>query len=166
MAIQKCPECKKIVSSKARACPNCGAPVTKKRTGCVLTIFILIGIIVAFGVLSNKLSYLGTTTTTPYTPKEEALNLVKLDYSWSTSAGGSLMKADFTISNNSAYDIQDIEIECTHYAKSGTEIDSNTVTIYNIVDKRSSKSFNDFDMGFINSQAYETSCDITDISIE
>ena len=31
MALIKCPECGKEISDKANACPNCGAPVEKKK---------------------------------------------------------------------------------------------------------------------------------------
>lgn len=58
MAIRECSECGKDVSSKAAACPNCGAPVDKRKdrgqregcflqtlnAGCVLILFVLLAI--------------------------------------------------------------------------------------------------------------------------
>jgi hypothetical protein len=75
------------------------------------------------------------------------------------------MKAKFTVRNNSNYNIKDFEIRCDHFANSGTEIDHNTRTIYEVVKAHSVRKFPDFDMGFIHSQAVRSSCGITDLSI-
>jgi hypothetical protein len=47
MALKKCPDCKKEFSSKAKACPHCGAP-NKNHEGCfvVLIVTIIIGVFV------------------------------------------------------------------------------------------------------------------------
>ncbi|KAF0844354.1 hypothetical protein FNL37_1798 [Methylovorus glucosotrophus] len=47
MALIKCKECKSQISSKAKVCPNCGAPVKKEATllGC-LTVFLLVGFVI------------------------------------------------------------------------------------------------------------------------
>lgn len=74
-----------------------------------------------------------------------------------------MMLADFVIHNNSEYTIKDIEIQCQHYAKSGTNIDSNTRTIFDIVKPHSKKGFPQFSMGFIHSQTASSSCKITDL---
>ena len=75
------------------------------------------------------------------------------------------MEANFTIHNKGKRDVKDIEITCTHFAKSGTRIDSNTRTIYEIIKANSKKSFNNFSMGFIHSQAHKSSCGITDLVV-
>lgn len=49
------------------------------------------------------------------------------------------MDVDFIITNNSDYDIKDIDIRCDHFAKSGTRIDSNKRTIYDIFSVNSKK---------------------------
>ena len=62
MALIKCTECGKEISSKANTCPHCGAPLVKeKKKGSCLTkilgIFILfIGLIFMIGALSNMVS--------------------------------------------------------------------------------------------------------------
>jgi hypothetical protein len=109
-----------------------------------------------------------STTTSPTTspslsPKEEALADVKLKYNWEKTGFDNVMEANFTIANQSKYDIKDIEIKCTHFAKSGTVIDSNSRTIYDIVQARSEKTFDKFNMGFIHSQANSSACEITDL---
>lgn len=40
MALLKCTECGKEVSSKASTCPNCGAPVKASKVGCIGKFFI------------------------------------------------------------------------------------------------------------------------------
>jgi len=75
------------------------------------------------------------------------------------------MEADFTIQNPTQYMIKDMEITCTHFAKSGTEIDSNTRTIYDTVPAKGKKVIKNFTMGFIHIQASSSSCKIADLEI-
>ncbi len=53
MALKKCKECGKEVSTKAESCPNCGAVLKRKTSGCAgcLAVFI-IGFIV-LGVIGS-----------------------------------------------------------------------------------------------------------------
>jgi len=54
MALKKCRECGKKVSTKAKNCPNCGAPVkTSNSVGC-LTIIVAITALVLIGSLFDK----------------------------------------------------------------------------------------------------------------
>ena len=76
-----------------------------------------------------------------------------------------MMIVDFTINNPTIYRVKDLEIECTHFAPSGTKIDSNTRTIYEIVEPKGKKVVKDMNMGFIHSQAATTSCHITDLNV-
>ncbi|MDQ3816511.1 MAG: zinc ribbon domain-containing protein, partial [Acidobacteriota bacterium] len=70
-------------------------------------------------------------TSTPIeSPREAALRQVKIGFKWSKGGFGSVMIADFVIENSSNYIIKDLEVTCTHFANSGTQIDSNTRTIY------------------------------------
>ena len=71
----------------------------------------------------------------------------------------------FTIKNDSDQDIKDIEIVCDDFAKSGTKIDDNKRTIYEIVKAHTTRKFPRFDMGFVHSQTASTSCRISDLSI-
>ena len=108
-----------------------------------------------------------TSTSTPSeSPKAAALRQAKIDFNWSKGGFGSIMEADFTIQNPSNYTIKDIEVTCTHFANSGTEIDSNTRTIYESVPAKGKKVIKNFNMGFIHSQAKKTSCEIEDLVVE
>lgn len=67
MALIKCPECGKEVSSAAESCPNCGHPISgekktetvivkeKKKGGCLKTILTVFLIIIVIGALGNAL---------------------------------------------------------------------------------------------------------------
>ena len=90
---------------------------------------------------------------------------IQLDFKWGKGGFGSIMKADFTINNPTNYRVKDLELECTHSAPSGTVIDSNTRTIYEVVDPKSKKVIKNFNMGFIHSQASSSSCRITDLTV-
>jgi len=90
---------------------------------------------------------------------------LELDFSWRKEGFGSIMEADFTIVNNSEEDIKDIEIQCNHYAKSGTKIDSNSRTIYEVIKANSKRSFKNFNMGFMHDQANSSYCHINDFSL-
>jgi len=46
---------------------------------------------------------------------------------------------------------------------SGTVIDSNTRTIYETVEPKSTKIVKEMNMGFINSQASKSGCEISDL---
>lgn len=91
---------------------------------------------------------------------EEAKQQVSLDYKWSKDGFGTIMMVDLVFINPSPYPAKDITVTCTHYAPSGTEIDSNTRTIYEVVPAKGVKKVNDFNMGFIHSQASSTRCKI------
>jgi hypothetical protein len=93
--------------------------------------------------------------------KDAVLSAVKLNYTWSTDEV--IMTANFKIDNPTAHSFKDFEITCNHYAPSGTKIDSNVRTIYEVVPAHSKKSVRNFNMGFINSQAHQSACQITNL---
>jgi len=64
MALQKCKECGREVSDKAKTCPSCGAPV-KKKSGCSNFFLILVILMIIIAALSPK--------KTPVTPASSPL---------------------------------------------------------------------------------------------
>jgi len=164
MALTKCKECGKEISKKAEKCPHCGAPQKKKTSlfTWLVTILIVLWVIGYFVPETTTTSSRSVSSPGP-SPKEQAVASMGLDFKWSATAGGNIMEANFTIHNKGKRNVKDIEITCTHFAKSGTRIDSNTRTIYEIIKANSKKRFNNFNMGFIHSQAYRSSCVITDL---
>ena len=166
MALRPCKECKQQISTDAKVCPHCGKKVgMSTASGCLVAFLALI----ILGSVSSALHQTGGTggVSTPAVenPKQIALSKVDLAFKWSKAGFDNLMEADFTVKNDSNYNIKDLEIRCRHFAKSGTEIDSNTRTIYDVVKAHSTKKFPKFSMGFIHSQAAQSSCGVTDLSI-
>lgn len=99
----------------------------------------------------------------PVVSRDEARGLVSFDYKWRKDGFGTVMIVDWIFTNRSPYDAKDITVTCTHYAPSGTEIDSNTRTIYETVPAKGKKMVKGFNMGFIHSQAASTVCKIDDL---
>lgn len=165
MALMKCKECGEEISKKAEKCPKCGAP-QKKKTSLFTWLVTIIVVLWAVGYFSgNPGTGTSSTANRAPSPKEVAMKNVELDFSWAKEGFGNVMEANFTITNNSEHQIKDIEITCTHYAKSGTRIDSNERTIYDVVPAKSKKTIKNFNMGFIHSQAEKTGCVITDLKV-
>jgi len=93
---------------------------------------------------------------------EQFLEIVK--FSWNKQGFGVVMEANFTIKNTASIDLKDFKIRCEHSAASGTLIDSNNHTIYDVVKANSTKNFRAVNMGFINSQAARSSCTVVSAS--
>ncbi len=60
---------------------------------------------------------------------------------------------------------KDVTITCTHYAPSGTKIDSNTRTIYEIIPAGRALRVTNFDMGWIHSQASKSAASVDDFEV-
>jgi hypothetical protein len=82
------------------------------------------------------------------------------NFTWSKGGFGSVMEANFVIRNPLEFGVKDIEITCVHAAPSGTEIDRNSRTIYEVFPAKSTKRIDDVNMGFIHSQARRSRCRI------
>ncbi len=93
--------------------------------------------------------------------RQEVLASISLkNFSWRSEF--SVMTASFTFVNPSDYDVKDLKVRCTHSAPSGTKIDENTRTVFEVVSARSSKAIREFNMGFVHSQATRSGCQIID----
>lgn len=78
---------------------------------------------------------------------------------------GNIAEGTFTIWNRSTFDVKDIKIRCVHHANSGTVIDESTGTLYELVKAHSKRTFRNFNMGFMNSQAATSSCKIIELTL-
>lgn len=163
MALIKCNECGAEISKSAKSCPHCGVPAKKKTSivTWVVTIFLtfmFISLMVSPKTESSKI-------VNNKSPKEQAIENIDFDFSWTTEGFGNIMEANFTIQNKGIYDVKDIEVECIHTAKSGTKIDANSRVIYEIFKHKSTKKIRKFNMGFIHSQTNKTYCHIKDLVV-
>ena len=159
----KCKSCGVRFSKSVRVCPECG---TKRKVNIVYWVG---GIWIIFSNIRSENgsidSLVKTKRSFEVSSKEVVKEKLKLDSSWRRDGFDLIMMADFTIENSSEYDIKDIKIKCVHYSNSGTEIDSNSDTIYEIVKSLSTRFFYDFNMGFIHSQVGSSSCSIKNFTV-
>lgn len=163
MALVKCAGCGAGISKRAQVCPQCGEPAKKKTSRGTWLALLLIIVVGGYMMEQGGTATVGSQRQT--TPREQALQMVKLDYQWSKAGFGSVMDADFTVTNPSPYAIKDITIECVHFAKSGTRIDSNKRTIYDVVPAGQARTFEQFSMGFIHSQADSSACKVVSLKV-
>lgn len=163
MAAKPCKRCKLLLDTGTEVCPNCG----KKRPTGGLTIPIKITLAVV-GVLSiphfMRLHREGRISGNP-SPEFLALQKTQVQMQWEKSGFGNVMLANLTVVNDSDFAVKDLTIRCTHYAASGTQIDSNTRTIFDIVPPRSRKVFPRFNMGFIHNQVETSAVKLVDLQI-
>lgn len=165
-----CKVCAKEISRSARVCPSCG--MRQSRLSKIHWIGIAIVGIMTIGIINSpdrKIVKVNNNSVAKEQAEpstyEIAMRKVNLDFNWHKTGFDSIMEVDFTITNDSNFEIKDIEIECKHYAKSGTVIDRNKRTIFDIVPARSKKEFINFNMGFIMGQVEKTECSIIEIKI-
>lgn len=153
-----CSSCKAMVHADAQRCSACGVPRRHRHLGRWIG-GVLLGLVV--------LSLLQSALTVPNTPAapSEVSELVTLDYEWRTTAGGAIMEADFVVDNRAGHPVKDVRIECTHYSPSGTRIDSNSETLYEVFPAHGKVSKRRVNMGFIHSQADRTQCVIAKYSL-
>ncbi|MGA3114470.1 MAG: hypothetical protein ABSF90_08570 [Syntrophobacteraceae bacterium] len=101
----------------------------------------------------------------PEASKEEILSSIKLDYTWAKSWLSRNVKADFTVQNQSPFDIKDIEITCAFLADSGTQFGSGTTKISDAVLHRATRKFDARIIGDLPYQATCVSCKVVDFSL-
>lgn len=160
-----CKHCGKAVPKSTIKCPNCGKIVKKISiihwVGIVVGGLIVLGIVNSAGRPANNKIHAAS----PQEIKNNTKDSLKLEYAWGKEGFGAIMEADLKIINNSQLDVKDIEIQCDHYAKSDTKIDSNNRTIYEIFKANSVRTLPNYNMGFIHSQTYTSSCYIKEFSL-
>ena len=104
----------------------------------------------------RDLTSLATPPLKPDGNQAARANFKIADFKW--SARFSIMTATFTFQNDNEIAVKDVEVRCDHTAPSGTPIDSNSRTIYEIFKPKSRRTIKEFNMGFIHSQAATSSC--------
>jgi len=193
--MKRCHSCKTNYADSEAFCARCGTalgPLTFwQKYG--LTLSLIGGLLVVGGILwaaalsipreprqTTSQSILLTASPTPIptsppyihysTPEEDPKTVAMRDVSlvldsWTKGGFDSIMIANFTVKNSTKYSVKDITVTCTHYAASGTEIDSNTRTIYEMVKAKAQKRIREFNMGFIHSQTQRTRCQIDDLAV-
>ena len=108
----------------------------------------------------------GVTSNNAVIKVEDPKTLIKIQaFSWQRTGLDVVMLANFSIKNELPVDIKDFTITCTHSGKSGTIIDSNSKTIFDIIKSGETKQFLNVNMGFIDNQASSSRAEITDFAV-
>ena len=77
---------------------------------------------------------------------------------WERGGFDLVMIADFKIKNNTDSAVKDIEITCKGFTESGTKIDSNTRTIYKIIQPGETLEIIDYNMGYLHTDVKSSGC--------
>ena len=161
MAIKPCKECGNQVSDKAQSCPSCGAKQPKKMGIFAWIAIIFVGMLV-IGAIADGGD--GSSVSEP-SPKELALQNLGFDFEWGKAGFDSVMEINMTIKNNGTKDVKDLTVECVHSSNSGTVVDRNKREVYEVIKAGETKKINNFNMGFIHSQATSSSCSVVDLVV-
>lgn len=161
MAIKQCKECGNQVSDKAQSCPSCGAKQPKKMGIFAWIAIIFVGMLV-IGAIADGGD--GSSVSEP-SPKELALQNLGFDFEWGKAGFDSVMEINMTIKNNGTKDVKDLTVECVHSSNSGTVVDRNKREVYEVIKAGETKKINNFNMGFIHSQATSSSCSVVDLVV-
>lgn len=105
-----------------------------------------------------------STIERPVSKSETLHNLRIGGFRWEKDGFGSIMKATFVIYNDNRFPVKDVTVTCTHTANSGSKIDRNTRTLYELVEARGYFSVVDMNMGFIHSAVTSSTCQVTGFS--
>ena len=163
------------LDSGAEFCGQCG---TRLQMGHISKEWLvgLSALAVAIGILLSSRSNQDNAATTqigqptPEKPAKPSRELARVrvkivKFSWKKEAFDTVMQANFTIRNDNDLAVKDLKITCEHAAPSGTLIDRNTRTLYEVIRPHATRSFRNFDMGFIHSQAAHSGCEVTDLVV-
>ncbi|RYD62375.1 MAG: zinc ribbon domain-containing protein [Verrucomicrobiaceae bacterium] len=140
------------------------------KSGCGKVAIILISIVAVLTLLVGGCFIFGVSKVAEGVSKEmdkqetarkaSVDSLEIIDFKWNKEGFGNVMEADFKIRNKGTVDLKDIEILCEHAAPSGTKIDSNRRTIFEVVKAGETREFKNFSMGFIHSQVEKSTASI------
>jgi hypothetical protein len=94
--------------------------------------------------------------------KETIRQQLKLEhFAWS-AALGRIADVKFVLNNKSGYDVKDVEIECSFYGNSGTLLDNQTKTVFDIFKSKRRKKVPRLNMGIVDAQSRTCNCYVKD----
>ena len=74
------------------------------------------------------------------------------------------MQANFTLASALPFAVTDVEVVCTHFARSGVEVASSRRTIETVLPAHGRLEVREFDMGTIHAQASSSGCRVVSVS--
>jgi hypothetical protein len=81
--------------------------------------------------------------------------------SWHKDGFGTVMMASFVLQNDNPMPLKDIEVTCASSGPSGSTIDTNARTVFDVVRQKSYLEVDKINMGFIRTEAVDTKCRVT-----
>lgn len=78
---------------------------------------------------------------------------------------GTVMLVDFTLRNDSLSDLKDFHITCVGKGRSGSDVDRNSIILYEFVSARRTRTIRDVNMGLVNPQVASTTCTVDEATI-
>ena len=96
-------------------------------------------------------------------PAENPERFVRIAaFDW--SKGIEDMQANFTLASALPFPVTDVEVVCTHFARSGVEVASARRTIRTVLPAHGRLEVREFDMGTIHAQASSSGCRVVSVS--
>jgi hypothetical protein len=92
--------------------------------------------------------------------KEPVPKLAIKRISWNRGDTGAMAKVTLAVENTNNYPVKDIGIRCDFSAKSGTTLARPETIIYDLIKPRITKTFRAINLGPVNPQAYNASCEV------
>ena len=89
-----------------------------------------------------------------------SLSMISMD----KTGFGNVLEVTMRITNRNRYAIKDVTVRCEHAARSGSVIDYNSRTVYEKIGPSENTIVQNFNMGFINTQATKSACEVTDFT--
>lgn len=78
---------------------------------------------------------------------------------------GTVMLVDFTLRNESLSDLKDFHITCVGKGRSGSDVNRNSIILYEFVSARRTRTIRDVNMGLVNPQVASTTCTVEEATI-
>jgi hypothetical protein len=134
------------------------------------TFVVMMAVVIARGP-APATQAVASTTQGYVEPKPESLsrsdilaNFKIRSFSWQKEGFGTAMTASFFLHNSNPMPLKDIEVTCLSSGPSGSVIDTNSRTVYEVVGQRSFLQVDNINKGFIRSEAVSTKCGVTGFS--
>lgn len=87
------------------------------------------------------------------------------NFRWCVYAYGLASACRFTLENRNDFDIKDVVIDCDYIAPSGTIIGRQRAAIFDIIRAKSTRTFEQFKVGYAPPQAQQAACTIVDFDV-
>jgi len=137
--------------------------------GSVASFVLMVGIVIARGVPASPTQ--AAASTIDVEPKPASLSRSDMlanfrirGLTWEKDGFGTVMTASFFLHNDNPMAMKDVEVTCSSSGPSGSIIDTNSRTVFEVVRQRSFLQIDKINMGFIRSEAVQTKCRVTGFS--